>query len=183
MAVLIIDSRGRRAGLPGKGTPVYTVGKYGGMMIDDYPIGTVAYRSTDQTVAASAWATVMLDAIHYPSATYGMPGISISNGGLLFQAGGTFLVTANIKFSAIGGSSTVYQRYRLGALYNYGEYNAGNATYAPNQYEWIIGGSGCIMDIPAGNGFILQVSHSYSSSLTLLGGIESASISIGRLSG
>jgi hypothetical protein len=186
MAVRVIESRGRLAGLPGKGAPIYTVGKYGGMLIDDVPMGMVAYRSAAAvplSVAPTTWAKVVLDTFVYPPSSYGLPDVQISNGGLLFSTPGQFLVTASIKFSPINGNSVVHHRYRLTALYSYGEYSAGHVTFAPNQYDWVMGGSGCIMDMPAGNGFILQVSHTYAGSLTLIGGLDSASISIGRLSG
>ena len=45
MAVRVIQSSGRRAGLPGKRANIYTVQKYGGMLFDDHPIGLVVYRS------------------------------------------------------------------------------------------------------------------------------------------
>jgi hypothetical protein len=183
VAVRVVTASGRRAGLPGKGTPIYTVGKYGGMLFDDYPMGMIAYRSTDQTVAASTWANVTLDTLVYTPSSYGLCNVQISNGGLLFATGGKFLVTANIKFNPIGGSATVHHRFRIEPLLSFGDYYAGNVTYAPNQFDWVLGGSGVILDTPAGNGFILQVSHTYSGSLTLLGGVASACINVGRIPG
>lgn len=179
MAVRVVDSSGRRAGLPGRNASIYTMQKYGGMLFDEHPVGLVVYRSTAQTIAASTWAPVSFDTL------FQADGASRS----MWSSGSTvtivesdwYFLSATVQFAALGGgggNQYIRSRFSLST----GVTLPGSSTYYPNQYSFPMN-SGLPWYITAGTTLTLDVSHTSVGSMTLNGGFDQAVLKIGRLSG
>lgn len=179
MAVRVIDLQGRRAGLAGKGSNIYTVHKYGGMLFDEHPIGLIVYRSTNQTIAASTWAPVVFDQLFQAD---GQSRLMWSSGSTVtFVVSDWYFLSATVQFAPLSGSAgDQYVRFRFSL--STGVTLPGDTTLYPNQYSFPLG-CGLPWYIGAGTTLTLDVSHTYSSSMTLYGGFNQAVLKVGRLSG
>jgi hypothetical protein len=181
MAVRVIDTNGRRQGLPGKRANIYTVQKYGGMLFDDHPIGLVLYRSTSQTLPASTWTPVSFDSLYQADGQSRLMWSSGSPTVVTVVQSDWYFLSAVVQCAALsgtGGDQWVRFRFYLST----GENLPGDQTLYPNQYSFSLS-CGIPWYISAGTTVQLQVSHTYSSSMTLNGGFNQAVIKVGRITG
>jgi hypothetical protein len=179
MAVRVLDSQGRRAGLPGKKANVYTVQKYGGMLFDDHPIGLVLYRNATQAIAASTWAPVVFDTMYQADGQSGLMWSTPAGATVTIVQSDWYFISATIQcapLSGTGGDQWVRFRFYLST----GETLPGDTTLYPNQYSFPLG-CGIPWYISNGTTLQLQVSHTYSGSMTLYGGLNQAVLKIGRM--
>jgi hypothetical protein len=181
MSVSVLDSRGRRSGLPGKKAGVYTVGKYGGMRVTNDPIGLVVYSSGVQYPASGSWQYAFFDAAIFPPASYGLPVMwaasPIPHIVQVLESGWYFL-SASIQFQAVN-SVDLFPKFRFYVMGS-GLSLPGGDTYVPNQYSFPISGD-VVYYFNAGDRINLQVYHTYSPYLALNGGLVGCSMSIGRI--
>lgn len=179
MAVRVLDTYGKRQGLPGKRAYIYTVQKYGGMLFDDHAIGLVIYRSTNQTIPTSTWSPVSFDSLYQAD---GQSRLMWSSGAsVTCVVSDWYFLSATVQCAPLAGTGgDQYVRFRF--YLSSGDALPGDATMYPNQYSFPLS-CGIPWYIGAGTTIQLQVSHTYSGSMTLYGGFNQAVLKIARLLG
>jgi hypothetical protein len=178
MAVHVLDSLGRRQGLPGKKSQIYTVQKYGSSRVAIHPSSMVVYRSTTQSIAASAWVTVAFDTAPFPYSTYGQSAMWSSGNVVSIIESGWYLLSAAIRFQEINVYNT-YQGFRIYTAT--GGYSLlSGRMYVPNQYYFPQSGE-IVYYLNRNDSVRLDVSHSHTAAMTLYGGIGDAMLSVARV--
>jgi hypothetical protein len=179
MAVRVIQSSGRRAGLPGKKANIYTVQKYGGLLTEDHAMGLVVYRSTTQSIAASTWAPVSFDSLYQADGQSRLMWSSGSPTVVTIVQSDWYFLSATVQCAALAGTAgDQFVRFRF--YLSTAEVLPGDQTMYPNQYSFPLG-CGIAWYMSAGTTVQLQVSHTYSGSMALNGGINQAVLKIGRM--
>jgi hypothetical protein len=94
---------------------------------------------------------------------------------------GWYLISASIRFDTdgIGGSTVFHTGFRVYTL-NDGYPLLSGRMHCPNQYEFPQSGE-IVYYLTENDTVRLYVTHTYTSALTLLGGINNASLSAARL--
>jgi hypothetical protein len=182
MTVHVLDSQGRRQGLPGNKSKIYTVGKYGSPRVAIHPAASLVYRSTDQTsIAGNTWTGVIFDTAKFPHTTYGTPAMWSSGQTVSIIESGWYLLSASIRFDTqgIGGAYVFYTGFRIYTV-NGGYQLLSGRMHCPNQYEFPQSGE-VVYYLSEGDGVRLHVVHSYTSALNLYGGINNAGLSVARI--
>jgi hypothetical protein len=179
MAVRVIDSQGRRQGLPGKRAKVYTVAnKYGGMLIDEHAIGLVIYRAATLNVAASTWLPVTFDTL-FQADGQSRNMFTASSSTVTFVESDWYMLSSTFQFNPPSGVN-VWTRFRFSL--SGGVYLPGGTTYLKDNYSLPMNGA-IPWYISAGTTMTVDVSHTYASTLTMQGGFGVANLKIARLTG
>jgi hypothetical protein len=180
MATRVIQSSGRRAGLPGKKGQLYTVNKTGGMLFDDSPSGLVVYRSATQSIAASTWVPVTFDTQYQMDNQSKAMWVNTAPTVVTILQTDWYFLSATIQCAPLSGSGAGDQWVRFRFNLSTGVTLPGDQTLYPNQYSFPLS-CGIVWALAAGVTVKLEVSHTYGSSMTLYGGLNQAVMKIGRL--
>jgi hypothetical protein len=182
MAVHVLDSQGRRQGLPGKKSQIYTVSKYGSSRVANYPASMVVYRAATTTnIAANTWTGITFDTAPFPYSTYGQVAMWSSGQTVNILESGWYLLSASIRFDTdgIGGGTVFHTGFRIYTV-NGGYQLCSGRMHCPNQYEFPQSGE-IVYYLSEGDGVRLHVIHTYTSALTLYGGISNAVLSVAKV--
>ena len=186
MTVHVIDSQGRRHGVPGKKSLIYPVQKYGGTRVANYPVAATVYKSTATSVSPNTWTAINFDSTPFPSATYGTPPSMWSPtqtypAYIYIIESGWYNLSASIKFatSGVGGSTVFYVGFRI-YTYNGGQQLLAGRMHCPNQYEFSQSGE-VVYYLTAGEAVRLDVVQTYTAALNLYGGISNAGLSVAKV--
>lgn len=178
MAVRVIDSAGRRSGLPGKKTQLYTVNSYGGSRLTSNPLGITVYSTVDQTIYAGGWNAVLFNTAQVAPISYGLPAMWTSGYTVSILDSGWYWMSASVQLYPVETYNT-YQWFRFATIS--GVSLPGGSTYVEQHYSFPISG-----DVPyylnAGDGVQLHMAHNHGSAITMFAGVMCSGLTIERFS-
>jgi hypothetical protein len=179
MSVYIIDQQGKRQGLPGKKSKVYTVHNRGGQRPLNYPAAMCVYNSGAQSIPpGGGWTNVTFNTAPFPSTAYGMPIMWTAGNLVYFMENGWYLITASTCFDPVGVDT--YQGFRLLTTVA-GTQLLGCRSYVGLNYT-LPQSSEIIYYMIRGDSIRLDVTHNYGGWMTLAGGQRNCAISVARIS-
>jgi hypothetical protein len=171
MAFRILDSQGRRTGLPGHKSHIYTVSQYGASRISTLPIASTVYRTTTQNVAAGGWVNVVFQTC------IGSPVLWDGASAMIVPESDWYTISAGVAFVAAGGPDT-YQGFRV--VTNSGLTLLANRSYVPSQYSYPFTEE-ITLYLNVGVAIWMDVTHTDTVTRQLREGIRNSSLSISRV--